>query len=291
MSRPHVSFEVQHFERIDATPGTVLLRLQGTWRSSRREHLSTPALVLDDGQTTRRLPPLRGPDDTTPQPTPGGTLWRGAFRVPAGLLTGHVTYALDAGADVLVDLPRPQVRQASATAAALEQRIVELEALAATADAAAQARIAELQAAVGLLREDRDALTATHADLVKRHRLLTGEHERITEVLQRVSTRHQALVNRHEELVAGRGQPSGEREQRHRVPEPTSGEVILRRQPPPRDAERTAATVARTRRRTARRPPARLMPSERTVAIALMLLAVSAGLILLVGLVGVVVRG
>lgn len=291
MSRPHVSFEVQHFERIDAAPGTVLLRLQGTWRSSRREHLSTPALVLDDGQTTRRLPPLRGPDDTTPQPTPGGTLWRGAFRVPAGLLSGHVTYTLDAGADVLVDLPRPQVRQASATAAALEQRIVELEALAATADAAAQARIAELQAAVGLLREDRDALTATHADLVKRHRLLTGEHERITEVLQRVSTRHQALVNRHEELVAGRGQPSGEREQRHRVPEPTSGEVILRRQPPPRDAERTAATVARTRRRTARRPPARLMPSERTVAIALMLLAVSAGLILLVGLVGVVVRG
>src|SRR5829696_950351 len=99
-----VAFEVDRFERVDASPGTALLRLSGRFDGAVRD---VPSLVVDDGRSTRTVAPL--PDPSGGRPGAGGA-WRGAFPVPLELLeSGRVAYALRAGAGV-VDLPRPAGR-------------------------------------------------------------------------------------------------------------------------------------------------------------------------------------
>src|SRR4051812_31699036 len=111
MSPRTPEFEVEQFEHVAATPGTVLLRISGRWRSDQRERLSPPALVIDDGRKTHRLLPLPGPEDSAPQSGPDAPEWRGAFSAPAELLAGGgLAFALDAGRDILMDLPRPRER-------------------------------------------------------------------------------------------------------------------------------------------------------------------------------------
>src|SRR3954465_13035962 len=99
----------ERFEPVAATAETTLLRLSGRWHSDQRERLSPPMLVVDDGRRTQRLAALPGPDAARPLAGPEPPRWRAAFSAPAGVLEdARVAFALDAGAGVFVDLPRPQ---------------------------------------------------------------------------------------------------------------------------------------------------------------------------------------
>jgi len=105
-------FEVESFEHVSATPGTVLLRVSGRWRSGQRERLSPPMLTVDDGRRTHRLAPLPGLDDAAPLAGPDAPSWRAAYSAPAELIaSGRPAFALDAGGG-LTDLPRPAAGRA-----------------------------------------------------------------------------------------------------------------------------------------------------------------------------------
>src|SRR4051812_26837800 len=102
-----VAFEVERFERVDASAGTALLRLAGTFTAESSTDLRPPELVVDDGRRTRRVAPLPDPAASAPGADPDGRGWRAAFPVPADLLEGgRVAYALQAS-DAVIDLPRP----------------------------------------------------------------------------------------------------------------------------------------------------------------------------------------
>src|SRR3954447_21336939 len=103
-----ITFDVERFEHVTATPETALLRLSGRWFADQRERLSPPMLVVDDGRKTHRLPALPGPEDAAPLSGPDGPAWRAAFSAPVGLLgDARTVFALDAGRGAIVDLPRP----------------------------------------------------------------------------------------------------------------------------------------------------------------------------------------
>ena len=111
MSPRTPEFEVDRFEHVEATPGTVLLRISGRWLADQRERLSPPLLIVDDGRRTHRLAPLPGPDDAAPSAGPEGPAWRAAYSAPAELVgRGRMAFALDAGRGALTDLPRPAAR-------------------------------------------------------------------------------------------------------------------------------------------------------------------------------------
>src|SRR5947208_15592287 len=107
MSPRTPEFEVDRFEHVEATPGTVLLRISGRWLADQRERLSPPMLVVDDGRRTQRLAALPGPEDAAPLAGPDGPRWRAAFSAPAALLdNARTVFALDAGRGAVADLPR-----------------------------------------------------------------------------------------------------------------------------------------------------------------------------------------
>src|SRR4051794_3567781 len=102
-----VAFEVERFERVDASSGTALLRLAGTFRSDAPTELAAPELVVDDGRRPRHVSPLPDPAAAAPGADPAGRIWRAAFPVPAEMLEGtRVAYALRAS-DATIDLPHP----------------------------------------------------------------------------------------------------------------------------------------------------------------------------------------
>ena len=89
------TFTLDRFERVDASAGTTLLRLEGSWEGS-------PELIVDDGRRSHRVRPLPSPA--------GGAL---AFPVPREVVEGgRVAFALDLGG-TSVDLPRPSSRAAA----------------------------------------------------------------------------------------------------------------------------------------------------------------------------------
>src|SRR4051795_4545996 len=103
-----ITFDVERFEHVTATPETALLRVSGRWVSDQRERLSPPMLVVDDGRRTHRLAALPGPEDAAPLADPEGPRWRAAFSAPAELVTSaRNVFALDAGRGAVVDLPPP----------------------------------------------------------------------------------------------------------------------------------------------------------------------------------------
>ena len=64
-------------------------------------------MLIDDGRYTHRVSQMQGPDELTPNATPQGSPWRGAFSVAMGLLDHpQVSFALDSGRDMTI-LPSP----------------------------------------------------------------------------------------------------------------------------------------------------------------------------------------
>src|SRR4051812_5526644 len=103
-----VAFDVERFERVDASSGTALLRLSGTFTSETPTEIGRPELVVDDGRNASRVHPLPDPAGGSPSADAGGREWRAAFPVPASLLDGgRVAFALEASGAGVIDLPRP----------------------------------------------------------------------------------------------------------------------------------------------------------------------------------------
>ena len=50
-----VAFEVERFERVDASSGTALLRLSGSFRAETATELGRPELLVDDGRRSRTI--------------------------------------------------------------------------------------------------------------------------------------------------------------------------------------------------------------------------------------------
>ena len=93
------AIELQGFERIDASPGTALLRVTGTHAGTKKKRRPL-TLVIDDGSQLHRLAPLPAPPDS-------GDMLRVAFSAPVALLGGRTAFALDLGRGEIVDLPAP----------------------------------------------------------------------------------------------------------------------------------------------------------------------------------------
>ncbi|MEA2307084.1 MAG: hypothetical protein QOH43_4364 [Solirubrobacteraceae bacterium] len=108
---PLEGFEVEHFEHVAVSPGTVLLRLSGRWFASDAERLPPPVLVAEDGGRRHRLELLPGPEDTAPLAGPRPAVWRAAFRAPAALVDLPAAFALSLGPGLQLDLPAPSARE------------------------------------------------------------------------------------------------------------------------------------------------------------------------------------
>src|SRR3954471_22289283 len=158
-----ITFDVERFEHVTATPETALLRVSGRWVSARRERLSPPMLVVDDGRRTHRLAALPGPEDAAPLAGPDSPGWRAAFSAPVALMEGRGTaFALDAGRGALVDLPHPVAGRRERRPPAEPEAVQALdeEALGrsrAEAGRRARARREAMRALEDLLAAERDA--------------------------------------------------------------------------------------------------------------------------------------
>src|SRR3954452_20751206 len=103
-----VAFEVERFERVDASSGTALLRLAGTFRADVPTELPSPELVIDDGRRSQLVSALPDPSAGAPAADPDGRTGRAAFPVPSELLDGgRIAYALETRDAGVIDLPAP----------------------------------------------------------------------------------------------------------------------------------------------------------------------------------------
>jgi hypothetical protein len=121
------AFELEAFERLVATPGTVLLRVAGRWRAGSPVALEEPVLRAGD----RLVAPLPGP--SAPHAGPDAPHWGAAYAVPAHVAEG-AAFALEVG-PWLVSLPAPVERASaeprpSVEVAALQERAAEVAAMA-----------------------------------------------------------------------------------------------------------------------------------------------------------------
>src|SRR5687767_14670642 len=107
------AFDVERFERIDASADTALLRLSGRWRADAEVSLGVPVLLVDDGRRAHPVKPLPDPSGGAASTSPAGSEWRAAFPVPQALLTARSAFALRAGAAGVVEIPRPGARDAA----------------------------------------------------------------------------------------------------------------------------------------------------------------------------------
>src|SRR4051794_6795380 len=104
-----VGFDVDLFERVDASAERTLLHLAGTFTEGAGPH--TPELLVDDGITRQRISPLPGAEAPHPD---AESDWRATFPVPAELIErASVGYALSTSEAEVIDLPAPSVPAAS----------------------------------------------------------------------------------------------------------------------------------------------------------------------------------
>ncbi len=185
-------FEVSSFEQVQATPGTVLLRIGGAWLGPVRERLAPPMLVIDDGRRTHRVAALPGPDDANPLAGPEPTQWRAAYAAPEALLGGRPAFALDIGRGGLIDIPRPGVRTivrpAAAPAAPVDDRAAREE----QERARAEQELREQQERLRADQEARDQAKARRA----------AEADRDAEIARTAALREEALRRAQEEREA-----------------------------------------------------------------------------------------
>ena len=103
-----LSFELDAYEFVQASDELGLLRVAGRWVADVDRALQDIVLTVSrDGELVELdpLPDLRG---AAPLATPAGEAWRGAFTVAVELADDpRSEFALAAGDDVSVELPRP----------------------------------------------------------------------------------------------------------------------------------------------------------------------------------------
>jgi len=122
-----LEFELERFERVTAAPGSVLLRVAGRWYAAEPLRLRAPVLLVEDRDGSRRLTALPGPEEREPLASAQGPAWRAAFSASESLLAGGLSFGLDLGPEGIIDLPGPTERARSGPPqpGATSERVVE----------------------------------------------------------------------------------------------------------------------------------------------------------------------
>jgi hypothetical protein len=102
-----VHFELESFHYVKASATTMLLQVNGYWRSGHPRELEEPTLLLHDGTRMHALAPLASPPAGTAHAGPETPLWRGSYAAPVGIFERHERIAMRAGPGVVVGLPEP----------------------------------------------------------------------------------------------------------------------------------------------------------------------------------------
>jgi hypothetical protein len=102
-----VHFELESFHFVKASATTMLLQVDGYWRSGHPRDLEEPTLLLHDGTRMHALAPLASPPTGTAHAGPETPLWRGSYAAPVGIFERHERIAMRAGSGVVVGLPEP----------------------------------------------------------------------------------------------------------------------------------------------------------------------------------------
>jgi hypothetical protein len=101
-------FELEDFEFVESGGELGLLRMAGRWLADEHRAVPDVLLTVERGGELIELEPLPDPNGTAPRATPAGEPWRGAFSMPVELAADpHSRFALAAGDETPVTLPRP----------------------------------------------------------------------------------------------------------------------------------------------------------------------------------------
>jgi hypothetical protein len=167
------SIELEEFELVQATPGTVLLRVTARAPASIPRE---PTLLVDDGEHVHRVRPLPSPPD------PDGWL-RAAYSLRSEILDDMPAFMLEVWPGAFFDLPdplergRPVLRRASLEDTAA---LIELEAAALEANRTAVALQAELEHALDRAAEAEENLRLARGET----RQLAAERDELREALR-----------------------------------------------------------------------------------------------------------
>ncbi len=148
-------FDIERFERVDASSGTVLLRVAGRWHAPARDRLSAPELLLDVGGHVRNLRPLPTPDDLRPTCGPDPPMWRAAYSAPADVVASPGASYLLSTDGVVVELPIPGPARTRSAPPAKRGAPAPAGDQVATGPAAAERRVRELTQRLAVVEEAR----------------------------------------------------------------------------------------------------------------------------------------
>ncbi len=267
-----LEFELERFERVTAAPGSVLLRLAGRWYAAEPLRLGTPVLLVESRDASRRLTALPGPEEGEALASARGPAWRAAFSASESVLAGGLSFALDLGPEGIIDLPAPTERSRSGGPAVSAP--VSGSASVASGEAAERAVAAATQTARQLTRErDRAVAAATAAERAAQE--ASRQAERLAVALR--SARAEADEAREHAARALEQFADTKRSEDRAVDEHAEIEDID-----------DIAGIEEIEAPQSARAPARRLPTETAVGLGVVIAAVIAAALLILGLVQVV---
>lgn len=302
-----LEFELERFERVTAAPGSVLLRVAGRWYAAEPLRLDAPVLLVERRDGSRRLTALPGPDDRAPLATEQGQTWRAAFSATEEVLAREPSFGLDLGSEGVIDLPAPTERRRAGAEAVTEPRggkahereprgaqtPTETTETQARARAAAEREVQNATRSADKLARERDGAVAAATAAERAALQASGQVERLADALR--SARAEAQEAREsaaqalEQLADARRKPDrGDDEGRlrrdlERRLREAEAQVELARQGTVAEDEHDDIEL-----RTAGVPPSRRLPAETAVGLAVVIGAVIAAALLILGLLQVV---
>ncbi len=307
-----LEFELERFERVTAAPGSVLLRVAGRWYAAEPLRLDAPVLLVERRDGSRRLTALPGPDDRAPLATEQGQTWRAAFSATEEVLAREPSFGLDLGSEGVIDLPAPTERRRAGAEAVTEPRggkahereprgaqtttettETQTTETQARARAAAEREVQNATRSADKLARERDGAVAAATAAERAALQASGQVERLADALR--SARAEAQEAREsaaqalEQLADARRKPDrGDDEGRlrrdlERRLREAEAQVELARQGTVAEDEHDDIEL-----RTAGVPPSRRLPAETAVGLAVVIGAVIAAALLILGLLQVV---
>ena len=104
---PEVTFHLEAFRFIRASPTTTLMQVIGYWRGVPDElPLSDPVLLVHDGHVAHTIASVANPGERPPTAGPDAPLWRASYAVPVEIFDRYQRLALRSG-ELVVGLPQP----------------------------------------------------------------------------------------------------------------------------------------------------------------------------------------
>ncbi len=104
---PEVTFHLEAFRFIRASPTTTLMQVMGYWRGVPGDQaLPDPVLLVHDGHVAHTIASVANPGERPPTAGPDAPLWRASYAVPVEIFNRYQRLALRSG-ELVVGLPQP----------------------------------------------------------------------------------------------------------------------------------------------------------------------------------------